>query len=491
MKTRYLGVLAILLLSLIAGPFPRASAKTEMLDSENPQLLLRAVSPGYTVDGKQNTGELVELVRLSSDSLLLTGLSIYYTNNSSSEPKSVYDFSEGTEMTGGSLLLRLASSSEGVGVDADLVYSSPNIAGSAGKIALVMKTKDEAGEDTIEEIDKVCWGNFQFDTGCYPKMDSGKPTLVRDSEKVPNDDPEEEEGIKYLDSWTKVDGWEPEYSEGREVLKVPEEAKGEETPEPRCRGVIFNEILSYYENTATEQFVELYNTNSTQVNLEGCSLKYKNKSYMLTGIILPEGYHAYYPEGFTLTKNPTVSNTIELVDADGAVVDSLVYMNGQKKGVAYAMFGYNDDGSEQWLQTYAPTPNAENDYQKYKSCAEGKVLNPETGNCVKATAINTSLAACPEGSYRNPLTNRCKKYETTATTALAECAEGYYRNPETNRCRKIVTNDGAEYPVVAESFAKESTFVAIWAIVGVGVAGALYVLFEYRKEIKAKLTKKK
>ena len=39
----------------------------------------------------------------------------------------------------------------------------------------------------------------------------------------------------------------------------------------------FSEILSYYETLQSEQFIELFNNGAESVQLDGCSLKYKNK----------------------------------------------------------------------------------------------------------------------------------------------------------------------------------------------------------------------
>ena len=255
-----------------------------------------------------------------------------------------------------------------------------------------------------------------------------------------------------------------------------------ESAEPVCRGIQFSEILSYYEAEKSEQFIEFFNPTATKIRLDGCFLRYKNKSHALSGLIQPEEYFVFFPADFILTKNPVNSNLLEIIDADGSVVDSLEYFNGQKKGVALAQFGFLKNGKEQWLQTYQLTPGEENVFQKYKTCPEGKVINEETGNCVKASSLSTALAECPAGYYRNPLTNRCRKIATT-TSSLAECAEGYERNPLTNRCRKIVNNDGAEYEVKEEKFEEKSSFVAVWAIAVVGAVGVVYVLFEYRKEI--------
>lgn len=294
-----------------------------------------------------------------------------------------------------------------------------------------------------------------------------------------------------------------------------DEDEEKENVTPVCAGLEFSEILSFYESEKSEQFIEFFNPTSEKINLQGCNIRYKNKLYALSGAVSSEEYFVYFPSAFALAKNPTTSNKIELIDVDGSVVDALTYYNGQKKAVAFAQFGTNEDGSEIWEQTYSPTPGEENNFQRFKTCEAGKVINEETGNCVKITTVTTALAECPAGSYRNPLTNRCKKYSsssstlkacsegyernpltnrcrkiTTTESTLKECAEGYERNPETNRCRKIVNNDGADYEIQTENFEEQSSFVALWAIAAVAAVGGLYIMFEYRKEI-ARLFKKK
>ena len=142
------------------------------------------------------------------------------------------------------------------------------------------------------------------------------------------------------------------------------------------------------------------------------------------------------------------------------------------------MIGYDEKGKEVWRVTYAPTPGAANNYQEYKTCEEGKVLNKETGNCVKVTAVKTKI--CKDGYYLNPLTGRCKKIQTASEKT---CKEGYYLNPETGRCRKIKENNGADYNVEPENYEEESSFVAIYAVLGVVLLALGYLGYEFRREI--------
>ncbi|MBQ3464390.1 lamin tail domain-containing protein [Candidatus Saccharibacteria bacterium] len=449
-------------------------ATTQKADEESDEkiegvrggVVIKSFNPGFT-----NIGEFLELARLSKNDLSLAGLSIKYTTSSGKEYV-VYDFLDGYEMVGESLLMRLASSSEvseaeDISEVADLSYVR-NMSQTNGKIELVF---DE------EIVDSLCWGEGE---GCFSAFNSKKPTTL-----VRNFEAEEMEELFYHDA-----EYAPSYDKNKPGLKITEPA--EELVEPKCQMVEFSEVLTYFENANAEQFVELFNRGEEEVELSGCFLKYKNKNYSLSGEIKARGYLVFYPMkewGLSLTKNPVSSNTLEIIDADGSTVDILTYYSGQKKGVSLAMVGYKNGGSENWVQTYTPTPGEENNYQGYKTCPVGKVINLETGNCVNETTLSTTLVACPAGKYRNPLTGRCKSYATETSSSLKPCAEGYERNPETGRCRKIVKNDGADYAIETETFEEKTEFVAIWAIIVVIVMGIIYIIYQYKDDIKRKLGK--
>ena len=180
-----------------------------------------------------------------------------------------------------------------------------------------------------------------------------------------------------------------------------------------------------------------------------------------------------------MTKNPGTSNILELVDADDTVLDKLIYPNGQRKGTAYALIGYDSNGEEIWKTTYLPTPGEPNVYQEFRACEEGKVINEATGNCVKITSVSEKI--CPEGQYLNILTGRCRKNPTGATEKI--CKEGYALNPDTGRCRKITENTGADFALVPETYKEGSSFVALYLVLGVLGVGLIYIGYEFRHEI--------
>lgn len=423
----------------------------------NSDLIIWAINPGYTIDGTRDVGEFIELHRTTDASLSLAGYALRYTNTSGTET-TLIEFSEGSSMAGESLLLRLARSPGSEQSDATYMTT---LAMSAGKLEVIFEGK---------VVDEVCWSGKD---GCAAAFKSAKPTVLLRKDQS-ND-------------FEHVTDYESTFDAAHPSLvlpEIPDEVEPTEIPSTNCARLEFSEILAYYSDQKTEQFIELYNPSDQSVDLTGCELRYKKKTYPLSGVIAPDGYFAYYPNqsaNFSLTKNPNTSNLIELVGSV-SVVDTLTYNHGQKKSTSYARF-YDANGEEVWQQTYAPTPGSANVMQEFRTCPEGKVINIATGNCINASSAKTTSTDCPAGKYRNPLTGRCKNISST-TSELKPCADGYERNPETNRCRKIKQdNNGADYPLVPETYSDQSTFIALWVVIILVLGGVIYIVLQFRYEI--------
>lgn len=417
------------------------------------QLIIKAVNPGYTVDKLSNVGELIELQNLADTTISLAGFSVRYTNGSG-KVITLHTFPEGALMTGEFLLMRYTKSPDSD--QSEFTYSS-SLAMTAGPLELVY-------EDEV--IDRICWTGKD---DCEKPFKSSSPTTLTRNLST--------------GSFEHLSEYEPHFDPDFPNLYLPEsepDQNEQTTLPPKCRGLEFSEILTYYSDDASEQFVELYNPTSKDINLDGCQIGYKNKTYPLSGIIPTGGYLAYYPSPtFTFTKNPTTNNSVSLIDADGEIVDELIYPHGQKKSTSYALF-YDTNGIASWSITYDPTPGSANNSQTFRTCPAGKILNPLTGNCVNLTTSTTTK--CPAGKYRNPLTGRCKNIEDSAST-LKECAEGYERNPTTNRCRKITKpNEGADYALVPTTSSGGTTFIALGIVILIVSLGAIYIALQFRHE---------
>jgi len=425
-----------------------AKAQNFLMNNDIPEIYIKSINPGYKIDGINNVGEMIEISRKNSDTpISLAGFTVGYTNSSGKE-YSLFEFPENSIMAGETILLRLASSP---GHELAAVNYKKTLAFKGG---IELKKGDEV-------LDEVCWTNKD---DCYKDFNSKSPTtLVRNIET----------GL-----FEHLEEYEPDYDEKSYFLDEAKEEEEYKRMPSRCKGLRFSEILTYYETSQEEQFIELFNANAEQILMDGCQIRYKNKNYTLKGIIKPEEYFVYYPREFRLTKNPTNQNTLELIDTDEKVIDTMSYPNGQRKGTAYALIGYDKKGKPIWRVTYAPTPGEPNNYQEFKTCEKGKVINEATGNCVKVTEAKVTI--CKKGQYLNLLTGRCRKIPTNKKKT---CKEGYYLNPDTNRCRKIKENDGADYSLEPENYEESSTFVGLYAIIGVVGVGLVYLIFEFRREI--------
>lgn len=457
---------------------PEVDDKADPSTFQSP-LIIKALHPGYDDDINSNVGEFIELLNLTDDPLELAGYSLTYTGSGSPSP--VFTFPDGSYLVGKHLLMRYERSPE---KNADLTYKT-GTQGLAKNGKLELSYRGEL-------VDTVCWGTKK--TGTCTTRTENHLVLQRNLET----------GI--LEP-VELDNYEfPSINLDIPNLILPEppddpapdDSEGLEEPEKlpaKCLGLEFSELLTYYQDDKSEQFIEFFNPTNADINLDGCKVGFKNKQYDLSGKVSSGGYHAFYQsQQFALTKNPKNPLALTLIDTNGEVLDEITYPNGQKKSTSFAKV-FHSDGSESWVITYAITPSAENIYQKFRNCEEGKVINEATGNCVKVTTLKsatktlkstmTSLAACPAGKYRNPLTGRCKNIEAASST-LKACAEGYERNPDTNRCRKIKSvagNDGANYALTPTVKSDKTVFVGIGIVGLIIVVGVIYIILQFRREI--------
>ena len=447
-----------------------------------------AINAGYKDDASAQNYDFIELERLTDSGLGLAPFRIVYTNSSGNLAGEI-SFAEDLLLSSEHLLLGASVSPQYSQLEGSIYsynFGSSGLASTAGKLELYQ-------DDQL--IDEICWGKLTCSSS-YAKFatkEEDNYSLVRCS----GDCADNYVSQKYYPS--------PNPDSITTIVTETEE------PDPSCSGIVIGEIYSYYTTDISEQFVELYNPTETSIPLDFCTLRYKKTTFPLSGNLDSGEYYLFRSADLALTKDPASSNLLEIIDSADSVVASASYPHGQKKGTSYALFDANLDTSF-WRQTYSPTPGSANIYQEFQSCPAGKIINPTTGNCVKKATRST--ITCPAGKYLNPLTNRCKNitaastltpckegYErnpvtnrcrkiTSATTALTPCKDGYERNPETNRCRKIRENTGettdyAPTPTSEEDkYQNPKIFIAITAFATVIVAGFVYVVYQYRQEIR-------
>ena len=420
-------------------------------------LQFSAINAGFKDDNSAQNYDFVELSYSGELPLNLASYRLVYTN-SSGKIAGELAFVENIQLAESRLLLGFKNSQQFADSLPEYLYyfSSSGLASTAGMLELFYNE---------QLVDVVCWGKA-FCENPQPKFATDvaqNQTLVRcllDDCEAP-----------YI-----LDNYLPELTPS--ALQIVELEIAEDLPS--CTGVIINELYSYYSANQSEQFVELYNPTTETISLCNCQLRYKKHNYPLTGELEPDGYLIVRSDDLKLTKNPTVPLLLEIIDQNAETVASVEQSNHQKIGTSYAYFTEEDT----WYQTYQPTPGAANIFQEFRSCEEGKEINPATGNCIKIAT--PTIKTCTDGYYLNPATNRCKK-NSTDTMVLTECPTGYERNPTTNRCRKIPQSSGSEYavePPTEETYQNTQVFIATGAIIVTTIATIIYVILHFRHEIR-------
>ncbi len=264
------------------------------------------------------------------------------------------------------------------------------------------------------------------------------------------------------------------------------------------------------------EFIELYNPNSHEVNITGYVLWVGpnfDKSYAVPdGTVLQPGQYVSFNNAILPFTLVNTSSRAKLIAAAGNVVSEVPLYTDPLDGESWASI----DGF--WQFTNQPTPAAANLASVYEddsvaigvtttACPDGKYRNPLTNRCRNITTDAAVLAACSEDQYRSPDTGRCRKLviagiatpckdgqyrseETnrcrniaTASVAPAPCKPNQERNPDTNRCRNVVATAGNAGFAVEPVKQGAKAFVGWWALGGIGLLAVGYAGWEWRFEV--------
>ncbi len=399
-------------------------------------LILLAACPVSASDNHQkalisavktdSTTEFIQIYNLTDTSLVLDNWRLHYTEVSGS-----------TSSYATCRLLDWAPLKSNLGLS--------GVINPAGTVSFKISMKDDTSaalrlvenngsNDVVQDV--VGWGS------------SGAPAYCAENSSAPIAG-----SLKYIARCTVdnipqdtndngIDFSEVSYSQSQGIIlpACPEGANDDQenpsTPpvhQGACEGLIISEIGANL--NSSEQFVEVYNSKTGSMNLEGCKIM-TNRSNTNAHVfsneeLASETYKTILIKDTPLTLTKTTSGTVYVLSSDNTEVDSRYYEN-LKENTSWSWFG--GDG---WKQTYQMTPGALNLFQEFVACPIGQERNLETGRC-RNSESETTQASCPAGKFRNPATNRCKNI-ASAPSALKGCAADQFRNPETNRCKKIAS----------------------------------------------------
>lgn len=476
-KSKYV-VLGMLLAisSLVAGllPFNTSTVHADTLENK---IDIVAVS---TTDGS----EYIELYNNSEFDLSTQSIHIYYHNSSNKESEIKLD--DGTFAAMSSLLVGQIENS-------DIKFLNNSLANSGAGIKIVVDRPVADFQETV-----LCWGSnsnpVNADCGDerYEKSNGITSNRVLVSCKYNKDIGCTDNQVYKL---VVLDLYMPKFGGFELIIDEIDDPPSPPVTIKPCRLIKLNEI-----SFATGQmFVEIINESDQKIELDNCSVHRGTVAVALSGTLVGGGVASFVVKDVTI-KEPNTDVNIYIYESDVRINDSLVKYKKVKASASWAWF--DTDEQSGWLQTFAPTPGEENIYQQFQTCEEGKMINPETGNCIKVPTsflecpagqyrnpdtnrcrklpTETVLSVCPEGSFRNPDTNRCKKL--ASETVLSACQVGYERNPETNRCRKIIDSSSPTFAVQNVPTSQETNIMIAVAAGGVGVTLAM-IIWSFRQEI--------
>ena len=270
--------------------------------------------------------------------------------------------------------------------------------------------------------------------------------------------------------------------------------------------LVITEIFPNPEGSDTgNEFIEIYNPNSSAVSFESYGLQIGSNfedtySLIIASQSIQAGeYLSISSSTLKFTLRNTQSN-VRLTFERLPVGDTVSY-ESPKSGYVWALVG------DEWAYIDSPTPGAANpsnlapgdnllqstvdddsDTAVLKPCAPNQYRNPETNRCklLASTATSEGPVACKVNQYRNPVTNRCNNI--VAAAQLAPCKEGQRRNPETNRCVNIKQMSTSQHGLGAARTETASAKAVGWymwaAIAGVVLAVLSYAVWEWRTELR-------
>lgn len=437
-----------------------------------------------------NSAEFVEIFNPNNSEVSLAGYELTFQNKS------------GTK----SLIVSFDATQKLAPKQFALVTRDSTVSGAlvVGSIAITNGLVDGAGALSLNGpvgtervlVDQVAWGDIA--TGFYGDKPATAPATNKSLQRCFTDG-----GLREFDPRSTAQ----EFIVYATELPTPGVGLECEVPVPAqpinaCEGLKINEIGA---NT-TEQYIELRNDSSGDIDLAGCQLQTNRsttKSHVFTQEVLPAGgLRLVLVKDTPLTLTKTTSGVVYVLSSDGlSEVDVQAY-SGLATDTSWAYFA---DG---WLQTYALSPGTENMALKYLPCEEGYQRNAETGRCNKIVALAT-LVDCGEGKYRSEETGRCRAIP--AASVLAACKLGQYRSEETNRCRNVMAAS-TQKPCKDNQYRSEETnrcrnltatsvpeaafavqpvkdgamaFMGWWALGGVVLLAIGYAGWEWRSEVRA------
>jgi len=200
------------------------------------------------------------------------------------------------------------------------------------------------------------------------------------------------------------------------------------------------------QSDTSDEFIELYNPNNTEVNLSGWILKDAGgASYILKDKTIPSlGYLTITSAESSLSLNNS-GDSIYLYSPDNNLVDESADYGNAKPGLSWAVVGNS------WSWTVSPTPNAAN------STVYVETITSKPANTTKTTTAKKAAVA-KKAATSKVAKAKAKPSSTSSTKSNQD-------NPNT------------------QTSTSSNSLIWSWLLIALGVGTIGYGIYEYRPEI--------
>lgn len=368
--------------------------------------------------------EFVEIFNNSDSEIDLSGWAMYYRS------------ATGTTWTKKATVLTGSIKAKAFWTFASIILADTKFSSGLSSTGGTLQIRDKSGV----EIDQFGWGSTQTFSGTpaspsaagqsmYRLYDFSATSFINGGNNFADFDLTDMPTPSKLPEPEKIE-------EDTEITKYPKLELSEIFPDP-----------SSPQTDSEDEFIEIYNPNTTEVDLSGWKLADEGgNEFIIKGYAISPFQHiSFYPTETKITLNNT-GDSIKLINPNGELIDESDNYGSAREGLSWSKI------SNTWQWAEEPTADASN--------ADAYIENVTSA----ASAVS-----------------KLKKAAAKKTTAKKTAAAKKSSSPSSKIKANTKSTDSS--PKLEDQQSQKGNNLWGWLIAAVGIATIGYAIYEYRTEI--------